>query len=139
MDLQENGERAHQIDWKRSVLLNLVTQTTYSLTVCACQREQLQLIGSSQPSSKDTVEVSCLISKVTSLTNNQHFSETLKPQQLSTSRPPVEFRLMTWFVAGNIILSCGNELVCIFQSAQLTCESLCALVSSRLQTVLLQT
>lgn len=79
VDLQEKGERAHQIDWKRSVLLNLVTQTTYSLTVCACQREQLQLIGSSQPSSKDTVEVSKAVYASTTKSqlnlNNQRANE----------------------------------------------------------------
>ena len=49
-ELQTAGEKAHQVDWKRSVLLNLVTQTTYSLTVSACTREHLQSVGSSQAS-----------------------------------------------------------------------------------------
>lgn len=49
-ELQTAGEKAHQVDWKRSVLLNLVTQTTYSLTVSACTREHLQSVGSSHAS-----------------------------------------------------------------------------------------
>ena len=58
VDLQEGGDKAHQIDWKRSVLLNLVTQTTYSLTVSACQREHLQSIGGNQDLGKHVVQVS---------------------------------------------------------------------------------
>lgn len=58
VDLQDGGDKAHQIDWKRSVLLNLVTQTTYSLTVSACQREQLQSIGGNQDLGKHVVQVS---------------------------------------------------------------------------------
>jgi len=58
VDLQEAGDKAHQIDWKRSVLLNLVTQTTYSLTVSACQREHLQSIGGNQDLGKHVVQVS---------------------------------------------------------------------------------
>lgn len=57
-EFQEAGDKAHQVDWKRSVLLNVVTQTTYSLTVSACKREHLQSVGGSHPSSKDVVEVS---------------------------------------------------------------------------------
>lgn len=56
-ELQTAGEKAHQVDWKRSVLLNLVTQTTYSLTVSACTREHLQSVGSSQASSTGSVQV----------------------------------------------------------------------------------
>lgn len=56
-ELQAAGEKAHQVDWKRSVLLNLVTQTTYSLTVSACTREHLQSAGGSQASSPSTVQV----------------------------------------------------------------------------------
>ena len=59
VDLQEGGDKAHQMDWKRSVLLNLVTQTTYSLTVSACQREHLQSIGGNQDLGKHVVQVSC--------------------------------------------------------------------------------
>lgn len=58
VDLQEGGDKAYQIDWKRSVLLNLVTQTIYSLTVSACQREHLQSIGGNQDLGKHTVQVS---------------------------------------------------------------------------------
>ena len=58
VDLQEGGDKAPQIDWKRSVLLNLVTQTTYSLTVSACQREHLQSIGGHQDLGKHVVQVS---------------------------------------------------------------------------------
>ncbi|DBA75282.1 hypothetical protein WJX77_005189 [Trebouxia sp. C0004] len=58
VDLREGGDKAHQIDWKRSVLLNLVTQTTYSLTVSACQREHLQSIGGNQDLGKHVVQVS---------------------------------------------------------------------------------
>lgn len=57
-DLQQGGDKAHQIDWKGSVLLNLVTQTTYSLTVSACRREHLQSIGGNQTLGKDVVQVS---------------------------------------------------------------------------------
>lgn len=56
-ELQAAGEKAHQVDWKRSVLLNLVTQTTYSLTVSACTREHLQSAGGSQASPPSTVQV----------------------------------------------------------------------------------
>ena len=56
-ELQMAGEKAHQVDWKRSILLNLVTQTTYSLTVSACTRDHLQSAGGSQASSSDAVQV----------------------------------------------------------------------------------
>lgn len=56
-ELQTAGEKAHQVDWKRSVLLNLVTQTTYSLTVSACTREHLQSAGSSEALSAGSVQV----------------------------------------------------------------------------------
>ena len=57
VELQAAGEKAHQVDWKRSVLLNLVTQTTYSLTVSACTREHLQSVGGSQALSAGSVQV----------------------------------------------------------------------------------
>ena len=56
-ELQAAGEKAHQVDWKRSVLLNLVTQTTYSLTVSACPREHLQSAGGGRSSSPTTLQV----------------------------------------------------------------------------------
>ena len=57
VDLQEHGDKAHQIDWKSSVLLNLVTQTSYILTVAACQREDLSSVGNPELLSKGVVEV----------------------------------------------------------------------------------
>lgn len=56
-ELQTAGEKARQVDWKRSVLLNLVTQTTYSLTVSACTREHLQSVGSSRTTSPGSRQV----------------------------------------------------------------------------------
>ena len=56
-ELQPAGEKAHQVDWKQSVLLNLVTQTTYSMTVCACKREHLQSVEVGQCPPQGAVQV----------------------------------------------------------------------------------
>lgn len=58
-ELLPGGSISHQIDWKRSVLLNMVTQTSYSMTVSACPRDQLHSIGSGQQLAHGVIEVCC--------------------------------------------------------------------------------
>ena len=49
-ELGRGGQQAEHIDWRKSVLLNLVIQATYCLTVATCRHAATTASSASAPS-----------------------------------------------------------------------------------------
>ncbi|KAK9814210.1 hypothetical protein WJX72_002314 [[Myrmecia] bisecta] len=86
-DLALGGEKAGQVNWCRSTLLNLVLQTTFTLTVAACARASLQLpvLAGEGPAPVDMTRVSKhVFASPTRVTVNLDSSRSGEEQPTST-------------------------------------------------------